>query len=278
MIRTNIGVTGLLLLELGPVDTRIRPILLEDLQNIGIDNLRRLLVGGLASSIVLVALDSRLDALVVEVGVVLLLELAQDILQLVDPVLQVVALIQHLVQGIPQLIDALLGQTNQNAELAAALALLLDHLASLRPFHLVVLALQLHLLLFKSGNLLLKSSNLALHPPAQLARLLDERPPPLGAALLALPPLLLQTAVLLPDGRAAVLALGAADVQGLVGAVAAQLVVAHAVVDVHEGDVGADVTLVLTPETRKGARGVGGARHGTGQGLLGREGVQVRAC
>ena len=70
----------------------------------------------------------------------------------------------------------------------------------------------------------------------------------------------------------------AANMEGLVGAVAAEFMVAHAVVDVHEGDVGTNVALVLTPEAGQGARGVGGTRHGTRQRLLGRERVQVRAC
>src|SRR4051794_37906040 len=74
-------------LKLFPVDARCLAVLLEDFLYLRVRDLV-LPVRLLTRSVVLVSLDGRLDTFVVEVGVVLLLELAQDCLELIDPALQ----------------------------------------------------------------------------------------------------------------------------------------------------------------------------------------------
>jgi hypothetical protein len=65
----------------------------------------------LTSSVVLVSLDSSLDALIVEVGVVLLLESLENTLQLLHAVLQVISLLNDIMQSCAKLTDTRLGQT-----------------------------------------------------------------------------------------------------------------------------------------------------------------------
>lgn len=81
----------------------------------------------------------------------------------------------------------------------------------------------------------------------------------------------------LADGIAAVLALDAAGVGVLFAAIAAEVVVADAVVDKDKGDVGANVACVLAPETGQDVCRVCGAGERGGEGLWRRERVEVRA-
>src|SRR5690349_19239031 len=103
--RTNIDVTGVRTLKLSPVNTGCLTVFLQHFHNIVILQVG-LFLAGLASCVVLPALDGRLDAFIVEIGVVLLLELGENLLQLFDPVLQIVALVQHIVQGATELSNA----------------------------------------------------------------------------------------------------------------------------------------------------------------------------
>jgi hypothetical protein len=81
--------------------------------------------------------------------------------------------------------------------------------------------------------------------------------PLLGGPLLALPLLVLNALVLLADCGAAVLALYAADLGVLLAAVTAELVIADAIVDEREGDVRADVALVVAPKPGEDIGGIG---------------------
>jgi hypothetical protein len=58
-------------------------------------------------------------------------------------------------------------------------------------------------------------------------------------------------------------------VRKLVTAITAKLVVTYAVVDVHEGYVGPNVTRIGAPEAGQGVGSVGGARYRPRKGLLG---------
>lgn len=153
----------------------------------------------------------------------------------------------------------------------------LDNLVPLRPLDLLELLLKLLLFDLEPLEFVLQSGDLRFHPAAKLTSFLDHDLPLPDRPLSALSPFFLEAAILLADGFAAVLALDAANVAKLVAAVAAQVIIAHAVVNVHERNVGANVTRISTPEAGKGIGRVGGAGQGPGKGLLGRQGIKVRA-
>src|SRR5690349_9956338 len=113
---TDVYVTDIGVLELGPVDARSLPVFLDHLHDVPIGEIGLSLIGP-AGCVVLPALDRRLDALIVEIGVVLLLELCEDLLQLLDPVLQVVPLVQQLVERVAELGNTSFSQADQHAEL-----------------------------------------------------------------------------------------------------------------------------------------------------------------
>lgn len=89
---TNIRVRLVVRLKRLPVDTVLLRVLLEDRVDIGVLELRLLLAGRLGR-VVLPRVHGSLNTLVVKVGVVLLLEVAQDRLQLLHLVLQVVPVV-----------------------------------------------------------------------------------------------------------------------------------------------------------------------------------------
>lgn len=272
---TDISVGQLSLLELLPVDARLLRILGEDIPDLGIgddclDLCRRL------CSIVLPGLYGGLDALVVEVGVVLLPELAQDTFQLVDLSPQLPAVVHDLLQRLAELIDALLSEADEHTELATGAGPLND-LAGVSCHGLVVLPLQVVALGDERSDLLLDARNLRLDPAPELPRLLRHGLALLGRLLERLLAIILDAAVLLANLGALVGALHAAHAAVFLGSIAAKLVVTDSVVDVDEGDVGANVARVGAPEARQGVCSVGGARQRAGKRLGWRVGVKIRA-
>lgn len=75
--------------------------------------------------------------------------------------------------------------------------------------------------------------------------------------------------MLFADRIAAVLAFHAAGVGVFFGSIAAEVVVAYAIVDEDKGDVGADVASVLAPESREGVCRVCCSGEGGGERLWG---------
>ena len=74
-----------------------------------------------------------------------------------------------------------------------------------------------------------------------------------------------------------ILALGATNTAVLLGSVAAEVVIADAVVYVDKRDIGANVALVLAPESRKHVSYIGCAGCAPRQRLFGGKGVEVCA-
>jgi hypothetical protein len=95
---------------------------------------RAICFDGLRGGVVLPGLDRTLDALVVEVGVVLLLEALEDGFQLRDLRLGSVPLVLDRPQTVRQVIHLVFRQARQDAQLPA-LACTPHHLALLRPLH-----------------------------------------------------------------------------------------------------------------------------------------------
>ena len=192
---------------------------------------------------------SPLDALVVEVGVVLLLERAHDTAQLRELLRLLVAVAEHLVQRSAQLLDAALGQAGQDGRLtglagrsddsAAGPALLFRELGT------DVLDLDL-----RGLDLYAEVGDAVLHLLVQPAGLRDQLLPPLQRGAHALLPRFILLAPLLADLLAPVWAADTAHLAVLVAAVAALLIVAHPVIDVRQRQVPRHMALVLAVESR----------------------------
>lgn len=140
----------------------------------------------------------------------------------------------------------------------------------------MVALLQAGALGFEGADLVLQGVDLELDLAAELLGLGGHGVALPGGLFHVAALLIFQAAVLLANLGAAVLALDTAQAE-LLGAVAAQLVVTHAVVDVQERHVHANVALVGAPEARQGIGGFGGAGDGARQRLFGRESVEVGA-
>lgn len=209
----------------------------------------------LSGRIFLPAAHSALDALVVEVRVVLRLELGQDVLQLLHLRASLVSLRTNLDQRSPQFFDPALGQLSKDVNLAGLLAphdlaLLLSRVLQtfletrIDLLHLELRRLELHLQ-FPNVilRLLLLPAGIHQHRPLLLQRR-RHRPLP----LLLLPP------PLLPDPLAPVLALRGPNPRPLVAAIAAYLVVTHPVIDPLERNVRRPMALVLAVEPRQRRR------------------------
>lgn len=131
------------------------------------------------SRVVLKRPDGRLDTLVVEVGVILGLELCQKLLQLTDSVLERVALVDDVVERIPELVDACLGQSDENTQLSTA-TFAADDLALFLLLDFAVLLSQLFSLGFEVGNLLLEVDDLSFDLLTERLGFLDENVSLLG--------------------------------------------------------------------------------------------------
>ncbi|PKS10937.1 hypothetical protein jhhlp_002695 [Lomentospora prolificans] len=245
---TDISVLGLILggLEVLPVDTVHLTILEENIANLGIANEWARLSGNLGS-IVLPRLNSLFDTLVVEVGIVLVLEARQDTLKVSDLSAKLIALVDNKLESIAELLNTHLGLLKKLAELTAT-DTSLDNLSAFRALDIVEFLLQLNLLQLSLGNITLEVGDLGLHVPADLLSLTDELEACSASLLHGFAPLLLNAAVFLADLHALVRALDASNTRVFLGTIAAQFVITDAIIDISEGNIAADVTPVLAPK------------------------------
>ena len=212
--------------------------------------------------------DSTLDALVVEVGVVLLLESGQDLLELLDTLIVRVPLASDTDDRLPELIHPLLGQTDQDAHLASFRAdIALDHSALLSPLDVRVFCFQLLKLVLLAFDLGRQSLDAVLDFFPQPSSLDHKLFPLLRGIAQALLSDLVQPPPLLANFLALVCALHTTNMLKLFASVTAELIVADAVVDARERHVCRQVALVLAVEARERESGVDRVSDGIGRCL-----------
>lgn len=273
---TDVGIATVGILKFLPVDAIGLTILVENTQNVGICNIFNVALCFLPSSVIFEGLDSCLDAFIVEVGVVILLELLEKLLELFDPVLESIALVDDVPERLAELLDSCLGQTDENAEFAAS-ALTANDLALFLLLYLAVLPREILILSIKSYNLLLERGNRSLDSLSELLGLVLHGAALLGSLFHVLPLLLFESSVFFANLCASVLALDAPNAAVLLRAIAAEVVIADAVVNVGEGDVHANVTLIGAPEARQGIGCICSTGYCARERLFRREGVDVGA-
>lgn len=242
---TSFNITLLLGLEFGPVDALGLGVLLGNLSQISL--LGRVVCfpeSQFLRSIVFPCLHSPLNTLIVEVRIILLLKRRQNLLQFLHLSLQHISLSNHTHQRIPQLINPRLRQSSKNRNLAP-LPLTTHDPTPLPPLHLLILLLQLLRLRLLRLNLHLQPPNTDLHARPQRLRLLDKLNPLLQRRPLGLQPRLIRFPPLLANLLTPILALHAADARPLITAVAAALIIAYSVIDIHVRHIARDVTFVL---------------------------------
>jgi hypothetical protein len=193
--------------------------------------------------------DSALDTFVVEVGVVFLLEGGQDLLELLDPLVVRVSLTPDSDNRLSQLIDSLLRQTGQHTQLSSlGTDISLDNPALLLSLNIGMLRLELLQLVFLALDLRSQSLKAVLHFFSQ-PRCLDNKLSPLPSRIAqALLSDLVQPPPFLANLFALVGTFHSTNVIILLASIAAQFIVADAVVDAGKGHVSRQVALVLAVE------------------------------
>lgn len=205
----------------------------------------------LLRSIVFPSLDSTLDALIVEIGVILFLEAPEHALELFNLPSRNVSLIAYTMHILGQLFDPELRQTSQHCHLST-LARAPDHFAALLPLDFCQTLGQPVNLQSLSLDLCLQTRNAVLNLLCQTPCLSDQFFPSLSCSIYALLPYFVLFLPLLANFRTLIFTLDPSYMIVFVAPVAAKLVVAYAVVDVDEGDVAWLMTLVLAVEAREG--------------------------
>ena len=142
------------------------------------------------------------------------------------------------------------GHANQDPKLASS-PLALHHPAPILELGGGVLLLQVGLLHFETLDFRVQLGDFGFSFLAKLLRLAQHSVLLIGRPLHLLPLLVRKPLVFLADFDTAVLALDTPDMAEFLGAIAAEVVVAHAVVDIDEWHVGTNVALVLAPKTGK---------------------------
>jgi len=190
-----------------------------------------------------------LDTFVVEVGVVLLLESRQNLLELLDPLVIRVSLTSDPDNRLSQLVDSLLRQTGQHAQLASLGAdISLDNPAFLLPLDIGMLCLELLQLAFLALDLRRQSLETVFHFLPQ-SRRLDHKLFPLPSRIAqALLSDLIQPPPLLANLLALVGTLHSPNMIKLLAPITAQFVVADTVVDAGKRHVGRQVAFVFAVE------------------------------
>lgn len=248
---TDVGVSlSIFLLVFLPVETVVL-VGLGDLFQVAVSG--SVVCGLVPRSVVFPRSDGTLDAFIVEVGVILLLESRQDLLELLDPLIVHVSFASDPYNRFPQLVDPLLRQTSQYTQLASLGAdIPFDHPALFSPLDIGVFCFQLLQLMLLAFDFRGQSLQAVFNFSPQPCSLNDKLLALLRGIAQALLSDLIQTSPLLANLLALIRTLQASYLVVLLASVAAKVVIADTIVDAGEGNISRQVALVFAVEAWEG--------------------------